>query len=169
MVAQAYFFTSATSPAFNVGPGNGLLRQRWTGALDATNAPDESEVLGQALEIPVALATNFSARITGVLIAPQTGHYQFWLAGGGSAELSLGTNDSSAGKQTICRLTGATPYQKWPHASEAASQIVTLTAGQKYYFEIQQHQANGSAQLHVRWQLPDGSEERPIPACRFAH
>ena len=70
------------------------------------DAPDKSEVLGKALETPVDLATNFSARITGVLVAPQTGNYQFWVAGGGMAGLSLSTNDSPAGQLTICRLTG---------------------------------------------------------------
>ena len=169
LVASASGLRAATSPTFNVGPGNGLLRQWWTGPIDATDTTDKSEVLGKALETPVDLATNFSARITGVLVAPQTGNYQFWVAGGGTVALSLGTNDLPAGKLTIGRLTGATPYHKWPHASEAASQVVTLTAGEQYYFEIQQHQDNGSTQLHVRWQLPDGSEERPIPAFRFNH
>jgi mannan endo-1,4-beta-mannosidase len=169
LVANANGLRQGTSPTFKVGPGNGLLRQWWTGPIDATDAPDQSEVLGKALETPVALVTNFSARITGVLIPPQTGSYQFWLAGGGVAELALSTNDLPAGKLTICKLTRETPYQKWPHTSEAASMAVTLSAGEKYYFEIQQHQENGSTQLHVRWQLPDGSEERPIPAYRFTH
>jgi len=45
---------------------------------------------------------------------------------------------------------------------------VKLAAGHRYYFELRQWQPGGSTQLHVRWQLPDGSEERPIPAFRFA-
>ncbi len=169
LVASAEGLQPATSPAFRVGPGNGLRYQSWTGPLDSAGVPDESEILGQALERPVALATNFSARISGLLLAPQTGRYQFWVAGGGTATLWLGTNDSPAGKSCLCQLTGATPYHKWPHASEAESQPITLTAGEKYYFEIEQHQDNGSTQLHVRWQLPDGAEERPIPACHFIH
>jgi hypothetical protein len=45
---------------------------------------------------------------------------------------------------------------------------VALQAGARYYLEIRQWQGNGSTQLHVRWQLPDGREERPIPAFRLA-
>jgi hypothetical protein len=167
LAANAAGLRPATSPMFRVGPGDGLLRQWWIGSSDLADAPDQAEILGQALETPVTLATNFSARITGLLIPPQTGHYQFWVAGGGEVELWLGTNDSPAGIISICKLTGATPYQKWPHASEAASQIVRLEAGKKYYFEIRQRQNNGSTQLHVRWRLPDGAEERPIPAYCF--
>jgi len=166
--AQADGLRSATSPVFHTGPGNGLLRQWWTGGqADYSAQADGSEVLGKALETPVALATNFSARITGRLIPPQTGNYKFWIAGGGTAELWLSTDLAPANEVNICKLTPATSYRKWPHASEAESQVVRLAAGKKYYFEIRQQQSNGSTQLHIRWQLPDGSEERPIPALRF--
>jgi hypothetical protein len=67
----------------------------------------------------------------------------------------------------MAAVTANTPYRKWPHASEAESQPVTLKAATHYYFEMRQWQGGGSTQLHVRWQLPDGSEERPIPAFRF--
>lgn len=169
LVATANGLRPAISAPFNSGPGNGLLRQWWIGQPESADGMDKSEILGKALETPVDLETNFAACITGRVIAPQTGPYQFWVAGGGNAELWLGTNELAAGKVWVCTLTGATPYQKWPHASEAESKVVTLSAGKEYFFEIQQRQPNGSTQLHVRWRLPDGSEERPIPAFRFIH
>jgi hypothetical protein len=119
------------------------------------------------VETPVQNATNFSARITGELIAPETGTYKFWIADAGTSELWLSTNATPVNKIQIAAVTASTPYQKWPHINEAASQTVTLTAGHRYFFEIRQRQDHGSTQLHVRWQLPDGSEERPIPAYRF--
>ena len=167
-VATATRLRGATSAAFRVGPGNGLLRECWTGKKDFSAPPDAAEILGQALETPVSLATNFSARIRGEIIPPQTGNYKFWAAGGGVDELWLSTDSLSAHKINICQLSSSTPYRKWPHASEAESQTVALEANKKYYFEIRQRQTNGSTQLHVRWQLPDGGEERPIPAFRFA-
>ena len=167
-VATADGLRDATSPAFRVGPGNGLLCECWIGKSDFSSPPDATKILGKALETPVVLATNFSARISGEIIAPQTGNYKFWVAGVGVDELWLSTDDSPNDKTNICKLSGSTPYRKWPHASEAESQTVALEAGKKYYFEIRQWQRNGSTQLHVRWQLPDGSEERPIPAFRFA-
>lgn len=168
LAATAGGLQAGASPGFEVGPGNGLLRQWWTGEDSSLNTPDNSEILGQALETPVVLATNFSARITALLLSPQTGNYQFSVAGGGDIELWLSTDDSPAHKVKIATVTGATPYRKWPHASETESSTVALAAGKKYYFEIRQRQDHGSTQLHVRWQLPDGTEERPIPAFRFA-
>jgi mannan endo-1,4-beta-mannosidase len=167
-VATAEGLPAVTSPAFHVGPGNGLLRQWWQGEADAATSADDAEILGQALETPVALATNFSARIRGELIPPQTGTYKFSIAAGGFAELWLSSDASPTNAIQIAAVTKETPYRKWPHTSEADSQMVPLKSGGRYYFEIRQRQPKGSTQLAVRWQLPDGREERPIPAFRFA-
>jgi mannan endo-1,4-beta-mannosidase len=166
-VATADGLASATSSPFVVGPGNGLVRAWRTGASDGTQAPAKTEILGAALETPVKIATNFSARITGELIAPETGEYKFWIADAGTSELWLSTNASPVNKIQIAAVTASTPYQKWPHINEAMSQTVSLTAGDRYFFEVRQRQDHGSTQLHVRWLLPDGTEERPIPAYRF--
>ena len=167
-VATTEVLSGATSPSFHVGPGSGLLRQCWLGQTNVCAPPDSAEILGRALETPVALATNLLARITGRLIPPQSGSCKFWIAGGGMIELWLSTDETPANKINICNVNGTTPYRKWPHIKEAESQTVMLVAGKTYFFEIRQRQGNGSTQLHVRWQLPDGTEERPIPAFRFA-
>jgi mannan endo-1,4-beta-mannosidase len=168
-LAAADGLRGAQSPAFHLGPGNGLLRECWNGKPDFSWAPDATEILGQALETPVNLATNFSARICGEIIAPQSGGYHFWVAAAGTAELWLSSDMSPTNKIEIVAVTATTPYRKWPHTSEAESQTITLKRGAHYYFEIRQRQRKGSTQLFVRWQLPDGSEERPVPAFRFAH
>jgi hypothetical protein len=167
-LAIAEGLRGATSPAFRLGPGNGAVRELWAGKTNYFTAPDATEFLGQALEAPVNLATNFSARIRGELIAPQSGKYKFWVAAGGTAELWLSSDATPANKIEIVAVTKNTPYRKWPHISEAGSAPVTLQRGGHYYFEIDQQQPGGSTQLAVRWQLPDGDEERPIPAYRLA-
>jgi hypothetical protein len=144
------------------------LRECWSGTNDFSTPPDATEILGRALETPVNLATNFSARIRGEIIPPQSGGYKFGVAAGGTAELWLSSDASPTNEIKITAVTPGTPYRKWPHINETESPSVMLKAGARYYFEIRQRQNSGSTQLHVRWQLPDGSEERPIPAFRFA-
>ena len=167
LMAVADGLQSASSRAFQVGPGTGLRHEWWLGRDDFSASPDGREIWGQALESPVRFATNFLARTSGVLIAPQTGAYKFWLDNAGTSELWLSPDDSPANKVRIAAVTTVTPYRKWPHINEAESQAVQLVAGQKYYLELRQKQPGGSTQLHVRWQLPDGTEERPIPAFHF--
>jgi hypothetical protein len=159
---------SATSSAFRVGPGDGLLREWWRGRTGFSTQPDGTEITGKAVECPVTRATNFSSRLTAEIIPPQSGMYKFWVAGGGELQLWLGADASPSSKVQIAAVTPTTPYSKWPHTSETASEPLQLKSGTKYYFEIRQTQNSGSTQLHVRWQLPDGTEERPIPGFRFA-
>jgi len=165
LAASATGLQPATSATFAVGPGNGLTGERWSHATDFSTPPEATEVLATALETPVLLATNYSARLRGWLIAPASGDYHFSVANPGRSELWLGTNAAAA--QKIAAVTLDTPYRKWPHSNETDSPAVPLLAGHRYYFELRQWQDAGSTQLRVRWQLPDGTEERPIPAFRF--
>lgn len=168
--AAAAGLKSATSPAFAVGPGTGLWHEWWlnqTNVFNFSTVPVGHEIWRTALESPVETATNFYALTAGELIAPQSGQYQFWLAGGGQSELWLSTDASPTNRVKIAAVTAATTYRKWPHTSEADARPVTLAAGHHYYFEIRQWQKNGSTQLHVGWQLPDGTEQRPVPAYYF--
>jgi hypothetical protein len=167
LTASSPAIEPATSPAFHVGPGAGLLREWWTNGAGFTTRPEGTSCLDRALELPVQHGTNFASRIRGVLIPPLTGQYRFWIANAGTSELWLGTNDSPASMTRITGVTTDTPYAKWPHVNEAESSPVALTTGIRYSFEIRHWQRNGSIQLHVRWQMPDGVEERPIPAFRF--
>jgi mannan endo-1,4-beta-mannosidase len=163
-VATANGLRGATSKSFHLGPGDGLLRELWLRPSDFSMPADVGEILDRALETPVSPATNFSARIRGQIIAPQSGAYQFRLAAGGIAELWLSTDAAPANAVKIAAITPETPYRKWPHINEADSEPVTLHAGARYYLEIRQWQNHGSTQLHVGWQLPDGTYQRPIPA-----
>lgn len=70
------------------------------------------------------------------------------------------TPSDSAGKLV-------TRYCKWPHTHEAQSVPVNLVAGKRYYLEVLQKPRGGATQLCVRWRLPNGVEERPIPGARL--
>jgi hypothetical protein len=174
-IARADGLRRAISPNFQAGPGAGIEREWWT---DFTNAdvtslddftapPDGREILDTAFESPVNLATNFAARYRGFLIPPMTGSYKFWIANENVSELWLSTNANPADKMKIAEVTRDTPYSKWPHTHEVESISVNLEAGKRYYLEALQQQNSGSTQLAVRWRLPDGVEERPIPGWRI--
>ena len=166
----------AASPAFSVGPGAGILREWWTSQAgkrlaDLANLADPPagrEILGKAFEVPVNTVTNFSARCRGYLLPPLTGSYVFWVASEVASELWLSTNQTSTAKVRIAAVTGQTPYVKWPHTHEVQSAPVSLTAGQRYYLEVLQKPGAGATQLCIRWRLPNGVEQSPIPGARLA-
>ena len=174
--ASASGLSSATSPTFNIGPGAGILREWWKDLAGRSLAdlaelaiqPTGREVVGKALEVPFNTVTNYGARFRGFLLPPLSGSYVFWTASEVASELWLSTNQTATAKVKIAEVTGRTPYSKWPHTHEAQSVPVTLVAGKRYYLEVLQKPGGGATQLCVRWRLPNGVEERPIPGARLA-
>lgn len=174
--ASASGLAGAASPAFSVGPGTGILREWWVGRTgrtikelaDLAEPPAGREILGKAFEVPAGTTTNFSARFRGFLLPPLTGSYVFWIASEVASELWLSTNQTPAGKVRIVAVTNQTPYVKWPHTHEVQSAPIALVAGQRYYLEVLQQPDAGATQLCVRWRLPNGVEQRPIPGARLA-
>jgi hypothetical protein len=166
----------AKSGKFDVGPGNGILREWWMtesiknpqSPFEVKEPPNSRQVLGKAFESPVKMATNFTARFRGYIIPPVSGDYTFWIANDGLSQLWLSTNSMPEGKLKIAEILGSTPYAKWPHTHEAKSAAVSLEEGVRYYIEAVQRQNAGSTHFWVRWRLPDGTEECPIPGFRFA-
>lgn len=171
LTAKASGLRSATSAPFSVGPGSGLVREVWkmSSSNPAASGPArQSEIVRRAFEVPVALATNYQARFTTQLIPPLTGNYQFWIANDDRSELWLSSDATAANKVKIAEVTAETSYVKWPHTHEAASHPVRLEAGKRYSLEVLQTQHAGSTHLSVRWRMPNGVEERPIPVARLA-
>jgi hypothetical protein len=167
LIATAADVTRAVSPGFAVGPGTGPVYEWWTPFNGFTNAPSGYKVLSDAVILPVAKATDFAARIHGDVLAPETGNYRFWLDNENVSELWLSPDENATHSVKIAEVTVTTPYSKWPHTHEAGSMPVKLRAGQRYYFEVRQQQGGGSTQFALRWQLPDGTEERPVPGYRI--
>jgi mannan endo-1,4-beta-mannosidase len=173
--ATAKSLRPAVSPEFAVGPGTGIARECWTGGpfrtlADISTCPaaaDHFALVRTAFESPVVMGTNFAARYRGYIIPPQDGEYVFWIANAGRSELWLSTNAQPTAKVKIAEIGPNTPYAKWAHINEAQSSTVWLEKGRRYYIEVLQLQPAGSTQLAMRWRLPDGLEERPIPGSRF--
>ncbi len=175
LVASAPGLRGARSSEFEVGPGRGLVLETWTNSktislaelATTTIPPAHNSPLLKALEVPFVAVTNYLARSRGWLLPPQTGSYTFWIANQGISEFWLSTDSTPAKRVKIAAVTDKTPYVKWPHTNEARSEPVRLEAGKRYYLEILHKQNSGPDNLCVRWRLPDGSEQRPIPAARL--
>ena len=173
--ASADGLKTATSGPFEVGPGAGILCEWFTNLADSgevdlaksSRPPDGRGILTGAFEVPVRQATHFAALFRGYIIPPQSGAYTLWLANEGTSELWLSRDETETNTVKIATVTGNTPYSKWPHTHESGSVPVTLEAGHRYYLEVRQKQVSGSVQIAVRWRLPDGTEERPIPGWRL--
>lgn len=150
-----------------------LKREVWTGigGNDVTNltatanypaTPNLTTTLNR-FESPVNTADNYGQKVSGYLIAPRTGDYQFWIASDDGSELWLATDGLPANKAKIAFTTNATGFQNWTQNANQTSGVIALTAGQRCYIEALQKEGGGDDYLSIAWQGP-GFDRRIIEA-----
>jgi hypothetical protein len=159
-------------------PLPGILRQVWMGipgtsVSDLTNHPDYPENptsqnrVTDAFEAPTDIADQYGQRMHAVLVAPATGNHRFWIASDDNGALYLSTDEDPANAALIAEVPGWTSPREWDRYAEQASGPIPLVAGERYYIAALMKEHGGGDNLAVRWQLPDGTIEEPIPGHYF--
>ncbi len=147
------------------------------------------ETLEPLFEAPSQFGDNYGTRMRALVTAPATGNYVFWIATDDQGYLYLSTDETPAQKRLICaepqwagsrdwdgsidRRTNATAIfpamnPNLPaNRSDYAYGTIALAAGQRYYMEALHKEGSGGDNVAAGWQLPDGTQERPIPGNRL--
>ncbi|MGB7326668.1 MAG: PA14 domain-containing protein [Rubripirellula sp.] len=162
----------------NGQPTGVLLREYWDDVKDKgigglkkhPGFPDKPTGTSRVtrFEGPVNWKEYFGTRIRGCIHPPQTGDYTFSVAADDHAELWISSSDDPADKQRIVKLDRWTRPDDWDKYPEQKSKPIRLEAGKRYYIEALQIEATVDDCLAVGWQLPDGTQERPIPGKRLS-
>jgi CotH kinase protein/Lamin Tail Domain/Putative Ig domain/PA14 domain len=157
---------------------NGILRDVWLNiggsvVADLTNnaafpgSPTFDGLLTNSFEAPSNAYDSYGQRLQALMTAPQTGNYRFWIASDDASQLFVSTNDSPANRRLVAWVSAWTSAREWTKESNQQSALIPLVAGQRYYIEALMKEGGGGDNLAVRWQLPSGAFETPIPASRF--
>lgn len=128
--------------------------------------PSSTEIL-QEFEAPSNAGNNFGQRVRGYIQAPETGQYIFWISSDQASELYLSTDEQPENRRKIAEVLSAVPPGIWNFEGGQQSTPVTLEAGELYYIEALMVDTTGPDHLAVRWQLPDGTVEEPLPGNRL--
>ncbi|CAN5851194.1 hypothetical protein BH10CHL1_BH10CHL1_25110 [soil metagenome] len=158
--------TSSVAPSAGAGTGT-ILREWWTGIGGKTindltknpkypDHPTGSELI-TSFEGPASFANDYGTRIRGYLYPPVSGAYQFWIASDDSGQLWLSTDDNPANKQLIASVPQWTLVRQWDKYPDQHSVSINLEAGQRYYIEALQKEADQKDNLSVAWQIPGGA------------
>jgi hypothetical protein len=107
----------------------------------------------------------YGQRMRAFVVPPTNGNYTFWIASDDSSDLFLSTDESPLNKQLISWVATWTSSREWTKEPNQQSAPVPLQAGRRYYLEAIMQQGAGGDNLAVRWQIPDGSFEEPIPSA----
>jgi len=111
---------------------------------------------------------NYGQRIRGYICPPITGNYIFWISSDDNSELWLSSNDQQANEVKIASVPGWTYPGEWIKYGTQQSVSKYLVAGQKYFIEAFHKEGSQGDHLAVGWQLPNGSQEKPIPGIRLS-
>jgi len=127
-------------------------------------SPPALEYVGYAIEGPTNWMDNYGQRMRALLTAPQSGTYRFAIASDDASNLYLSPTTNPAAKGLIARVDGWTNPRIFTSSTIQQSSNITLTAGQKYYIEVLQKEGGGGDNVCVRWILPSGVTNAPIPS-----
>jgi hypothetical protein len=157
-------------------PAGKILRECWKGIGGGgvndlrghlQKKPSETSLL-EVFEGPSSTGNDYGSRVRGYVHPPKTGKYVFWISSDDQSELWLSTDEDPANRQKIAWAQEWTGPREWTKFKEQQSEPVRLEAGRRYYIEALQKQGGGGDHLSVGWQLPDGTQERPIPGSRLS-
>lgn len=163
----------------------GLLKwEAWRGA-GTGSANDFRNDLGSATDVsfltrfegPTSWAENYVSRISGFFVPPTTGNYVFFISADDNAELYLSTDDRPANKQLIANESAWSNSRQWTSSGGSSDldnkrsdmnyvgtwptfNVITLTAGKRYYIEMLQSEGGGGDNASMTW-IREGD---PIPA-----
>ncbi|WP_149303609.1 galactose-binding domain-containing protein [Pareuzebyella sediminis] len=135
-----------------------------------TNFPDHPSQTDELYEfnIPINVADNYGVRVRGILTAPETGTYYFWISGDDAVELNLSSDTSEANKIRIAYHNLWSNFSEWNKYPTQKSAGINLVAGQNYYIEALMNEGYGGDNLSVGWRRPsegDGTIPSEIIPC----
>lgn len=131
------------------------------------DAPNSVNELDQ-FRIPINVADNYGARVKGLLKAPETGTYYFWIAGDDNVELNLSSDANEGNKTRIAYHENWSADGEWNKYATQKSAGINLVAGQNYYIEGLMNEGTGGDNLSVGWRKPsngNGTEPFEVISC----
>ncbi|MGJ8641375.1 MAG: PA14 domain-containing protein [Opitutaceae bacterium] len=140
-----------------------IVGESLTVLTDSSNYPTNPDLQLLSLDLDIqdadSLGDNYGQRIYGLIVAPESTEYTFWIAGDDAAEFWLSTDATAFNKSRLCYSDVPTSYQEWDRNATQQSIAVLLEAGQAYYFEILQKENDGASHVSIAWESSAQSRE----------
>jgi hypothetical protein len=173
-VSQCYKITFTEGTNAEPCAGSGKIQQElWNGvpgtsiaSIPVNQFPASTTDL-TLFEGPANIGDNYGRRIRGYICPPVSGTYIFWIASNDNSELLLSTDANAANSRRAAYVTGHTNVREWDKYTTQKSASISLVANRKYYIEALHKEGAGADHIAVGWQLPTGTQERPIPGIRL--
>ncbi len=135
------------------------------------NFPDFPDVVGVVpeFEAPQSFGDFYGQSVHGYILPPTNGDYIFWIASDDGSALFISTDENPANRSLIAEVDNYVGFREFdsPFEPKQQSRPITLEAGKRYFIEALHAEGGGGDHMTVRWQLPSGTIEEPIPGSRL--
>ncbi|MBK1883781.1 hypothetical protein JIN85_15290 [Luteolibacter pohnpeiensis] len=129
--------------------------------------PDSIDYVTSAAT-PTDRAENFGSRLRGLITAPTTGDYTFYISGDDNCELWLSGNESQFSKVKIAGMYGSSNVEQWDKYVSQESLTVSLTAGESYYIEAILKESKFGDHMEIGWKTPGATSVSVIPGSSLS-
>ncbi|GAO30622.1 lamin tail domain-containing protein [Geofilum rubicundum] len=126
--------------------------------------PSYHTTITDFFEAPTDINDDYGQRLHGLLLAPETGNYTFWIASDDNGHLYLSSDDQPGNAQLIASVPAWTNSREWDKFDSQQADPVHLTAGEYYYISALMKEEGGGDNLAIGWQRPSGAIQRPMSA-----
>ncbi len=166
--------SSRLFPTRQAKAGGSLLEEHWTGIPGGTIAALTSDPNYPARPGGREFITSFEClardwsdghgtRVTGFIVPPTTGNYQFAVSGDEVVELYLSSDSTAANKVLVASVASATGFRDWNAQAGQQSAPVPLVQGQRYFVELLHKEDNGTDHWSVGWKKPGDADFSVVP------
>jgi Glycosyl hydrolases family 2, TIM barrel domain/Glycosyl hydrolases family 2/Glycosyl hydrolases family 2, sugar binding domain/Glycoside hydrolase family 2 C-terminal domain 5/Secretion system C-terminal sorting domain/Domain of unknown function (DUF4982)/PA14 domain len=140
----------------------GIDVQSLTGSSIYPDSPTNRIKL-DSLQLPDNAFDSYGVRIRGYLRPEVNKNYKLMIAAADAAELWLSIDDNPSNKELIASVPAKTNKYQWDKYPQQTSAPITLSIGNKYYFEVLFKAGIGDDHMAVAWENA-GLIVQPIPA-----
>ncbi|MCA1745263.1 MAG: lamin tail domain-containing protein, partial [Bacteroidales bacterium] len=146
---------------------SGTSISQLTSSANYPSNPSYHHTITDLVEAPTDVNDDYGQRLHGLLLAPETGNYTFWIASDDNGHLYLSPDDQPGNAQLIASVASWTDSREWNKYNAQQSDPIHLTAGKYYYLSALMKEGNGGDNLAVGWQRPSGVIQRPMSAAHI--
>ncbi|PYM14654.1 MAG: hypothetical protein DME18_06235 [Verrucomicrobia bacterium] len=148
-----------------------------TNSAKFTNNQPDQVTYPTLFEGPINFANDYGTQFRGYVTPPASGNYVFFICSDDSSELYLSTDENPANKKLIATETAWSNTRQWIDTDPGSTtditakrsdqflgsqwptpNVITLTAGNRYYVEAIHAEGGGGDNIAVTWQLPGALE-----------
>ncbi|MCH6258184.1 BNR-4 repeat-containing protein [Puniceicoccaceae bacterium K14] len=131
-------------------------------------APEFQEEVEGSLESFISWGEDYGSRMRGMIHAPTSGEYTFYIAGDDNCEFWLSSDATLEKAKLIAKTTQPGASYDWLATPEQKSATVTLDSANRYYFEVLHKESDGIDHVAVAWAAPNTGIPSLIPATALS-